>query len=288
MWILYSQISALSEALTNALAKQSMKSFDSIVVTWFWVTSSLLLLGSLVVIIGVPEIHPMFYGVLILRIFLDTVALLLYTKALQLEDISLVTPLFNFSAISTLTFSFMINKQLPTVVGIVGILLIVSGAYLLHYDNKNKGILQPFKNIFKNKGSRYMLASTVLYGIIFSISKVGIEASSWIFYTFASAAGLSISILPIAYVKNKKDVIKILKFRNAIRVLPIGLLDGVKILALMATIKTTFVSYADAANNTSIFYGMFLGKWLFKENITQRIFPILLMFTGLLVLVLVR
>lgn len=286
MWLIYSQISALSEALTNVLAKHSMKKYDSVVVTWFWVTSSLLLLGGLVLFNGIPEIKPLFYTILIARILLDTVALLLYTKALQLEDISLVAPLFNFSAIFTLSASFLINKELPSSVGIIGIVLIVLGAYMLNFERGNRDLLHPFKTILTNRGSRYMVISTALYGVIFSISKVGIESSSLVFYTFASALGLSVTIFPIALWKNKSDVIKILKPKNAFRILPIGLLDGVKILALMATIKTSFVSFADASNNTSVIYGSILGGIFLQEKIRGRMLPILLMCGGVILLVL--
>lgn len=285
MWLLYSQLSALAEALTNAFAKKSMAHYDSVVVTWFWVTSSLFLLGGLAWWMGIPEIAGVFWLVLLARVVLDTCALLLYTKALQLEDISLVTPLFNFSAVSTLTASYFINGELPGVVGIGGILLIIIGAYLLNFEPGNSDVFHPFKSMLKSKGKQFMLSSTVLYGLIFAISKVGIEASSWSFYTFASAAGLSVSILPIAWWKNRADLKRILQPKNAIRIMPLGLLDGVKIVALMLTIKSSFVSYADAANNTSILYGMVFGHLFFKENISRRIFPVLLMGVGMILLV---
>lgn len=285
MWLLYSQISAISEALTNVFAKRAMKRYDSVVVTWFWVTSSLLLLGGVVLVTGIPNVQPVFYAVLAGRIILDTAALLLYTKALHLEDISLVMPLYNFSAVFTLVASFLINRELPGFLGIAGLVCIIIGAYTLHVEKGNQDILHPFKYIFKKKASVYVLISAVLYGVIFSISKIGIQSSSWSFYTFASAFGLSLSILPIALWKKKSDVIAILKPKNAIQIIPVGFLDGVKILALMATIQTSFVSFADASNNTSIIYGALLSSFFFKEKIRERLIPIIIMFIGMVFLV---
>lgn len=285
MWFFYSQISALSETASNLLAKKYMNRYDSAVVTWFWVASSTLFLALLVLASGLPVIQPVFWTVLAIRIVVDTFALLLFTRALQLEDVSLVTPLFNFSAIFSLLFSFLINKEIPSVWGVLGVVLIVLGAYLLNYDATNKNLFHPLIMIFKKKASLFMILSTLLYGFIFSISKVGIAASNLIFYTFAAALGLSITIFCIAYMRNKKDLTTILQPKNALRVLPLGIVDSVKILALMATIQTSYVSFADASNNTSILYNQFFARVFFKENIGGRFFPVLLMFAGLLCIV---
>jgi drug/metabolite transporter (DMT)-like permease len=238
-----------------------MKEFDSTAVTWGWVASSLLLLGGLVAVTGIPELKPVFFMVLAIRILVDTFALLAYSKALQLGDISFIAPLFNFSAIITLLISYAINSELPSLLGISGILLVVTGAYILNFEFGKTDILHPFKNMIKNKASLYMLVSTVLYGVVFSVSKVGIQSSGLIFFTFASALGMSISIFFIAFLKNRSDLFKILKPKNFIKIIPIGLVDGIKILALMATIQTTFVSYADAANSTSTLYTVFWGAF---------------------------
>lgn len=282
MWLLFSQISALTETAATFLAKKTMASYDSAVVSWFWVTTSLLLLGAVVLFTGIPTIQPVFYTIIFLRIVTDTVALLLYTKALQLEEISLVTPLINFSAIFSLFFSFFINKELPSFLGIVGVFLIVGGAYALNFESRDKGFLHPVQNVLKNRGAKFMLTSATLFGFIFTISKIGIESSSLSFYTFSAALGLSFSIFPIAYLRNKKDLFRILSPKNAIKVLPLGLIDGVKILALMATLQITYVGFADAANNTSILYNQAAAKFLLKEKVRERIIPVIIMFVGLL------
>ncbi len=284
MWLIYSQISALSESFTNLLAKKKMTHFDSTAVTWAWVTSSLLLLGSLVLINGVPELTPIFFAVLLSRIFFDTFALLSYSRALQLDDISFIAPLFNFSAIVTVIISFFINSELPGFLGMLGILLVVMGAYVLNFKSGKRDLLHPFKNMLGNKASLYMIISTILYGIVFSVSKIGIQNSNLIFFTFSSALGMSITIFTIAFFKNRSDLLKVMKPKIFVQFIPLGIVDAVKILALMATINTTFVGYADAANSTSTLYTVFLGAFFLKEKIKSRVVPAILMFIGLVLL----
>ncbi|MBP7842783.1 EamA family transporter [Candidatus Woesebacteria bacterium] len=284
IWLIYSQISAISESFTNLLAKKRMKEFDSTVVIWGWVVSSLILLGGLVVATGIPDLKPLFFTALFVRILFDTFALLTYAKALQLGDISFIAPLFNFSAIITLSISYVINSELPSILGFIGILLVVFGAYVLNFESKKNGLLHPFKNMMRNKAAAYMLVSTVLYGIVFSVSKIGIQNSNLFFFTFASALGMSLTIFFIAYFKNRSDLFKIMKPRNFVKMIPIGFVDAIKILALMATINTTFVSYADAANSTSTLYTVFFGAFFLKEKIKGRVIPAIIMFIGLILL----
>lgn len=284
LWILYSQISAVSESFTNLLAKKLMKEYDATIVIWGWVFSSLLLLGGIVLALGIPEVRPLFYLTVAVRVLFDTFALLTYGKALQHGDISYVAPLFNFSAIITVFISYAINAEFPSLLGMLGILLVVSGAYLLNFKLGQADILQPFKNMLKNKAAVYMLVSAVLYGIVFSISKIGIDNSSVSFFTFTSALGMSVTLFCIAYIKNKSDLLRILKPRQFARVIPIGIVDAVKILALMATINLTLVSYADAANSTSTLYSVLWGGIFLGEKIKTRLLPALIMFLGILLL----
>lgn len=121
-------------------------------------------------------------------------------------------------------------------------------------------------NIFRNRGSQYMLISTVLYGFIHTISKVGMEASSVTFYTFAAAFGLMITIFPLAYFRAQKRFYAIFKTKKRDSSCAVRFIDAVKILALMATISTTYVGFADAANNTSILYNQGAAKFFYSKK----------------------
>lgn len=73
---------------------------------------------------------------------------------------------------------------------------------------------------------------------------------------------------------------------NSIKTFPIGLTDAGKILLLMYAITYGFTGFADAANNTSAIYAAFIASLLFKEKIKSRLFAIIIMMIGVVIIIL--
>ncbi len=65
--------------------------------------------------------------------------------------------MLSFTPLFLVFISPLIVGEFPTAKGLIGIILIVVGSYLLNVNLKEKGILFPIKSLMKNKATRYML-----------------------------------------------------------------------------------------------------------------------------------
>jgi uncharacterized membrane protein len=240
----------------------------------------------MVLVRGIPELNQQFYLFLGLRVVLDVFALSFYFFALKEGDISLVIPLSTFSVVFSLLSSAIINYELPNTLGIMGIVVIMIGTYFLNLPNTNrlKNILMPFKLVFSNVAARFILASAFLYGNIYSINKVGMENSSTSFFTFAAAMGLLICFSIGLLFKYKGSIVQHISISQFQKFFPLGIIDGVKIFLFMLAISFTYVSFADASDNTTAIYSTLLAGLVFGEKIKQRLLPILVMVLGVVLI----
>ncbi len=286
--ILFAQGSAIFQSIQNILNKKLVQKEEPFVVIWYTIFMSMFFLVPIVLINGIPEIQADFYVFLAIRLILDVFALSLYFYALRDGDVSLIVPLFTFSVVFSLISSSIINNEMPNIVGILGILTVMAGTYLLNLPDKERGkdLLLPVKLLFKNSSSRLILLSAMLYGIIYSVNKVGINNSSTSFFTFSAALGLLVFFTLAIVFKTRGNIFKEIKLKKFPKFIPLGLLDGVKIFLFMSAVSQTFVSFADASDNTTALYSTVFAGIVFKEQIKNRLLPICVMILGVLLITL--
>jgi len=96
--------------------------------------------------------------------------------AYQKGETSALAPLGNLLPVALLVTSFFILGTLPTVGGLLGIVLVVGGVY---YSSLGKAKLShPFKQLWRSTGSRAMLGCVVLWSIGSSIDALALQHAS--------------------------------------------------------------------------------------------------------------
>lgn len=213
MWLIFSLSSTLFYSITSVLLKVVLQQAKIGVYTLTWVItffSSLLLLPFLY-IYGLPEINPQFWLFLVLHGFFDTASYITYFSALKNTDLSLVapltslTPLFLLFTSPLLTFIFSENssKEIPNLLGILGIISLTTGTYIINLKKK-KGVLYPIKFIFTDNGAIMALLTAFLWSIKNPLAKLlliqltsdnSFQRSS--FFCFSFFLTLSCLILPL-------------------------------------------------------------------------------------------
>ena len=172
IWAIFAILSALFSATYYALIKKLLKDVNQYVLVSGVFLSCSLLLFLTSVIKGIPEIGPVFYASLLATATLNFVATILYLEALKITDLSLSVPMLSFTPIFLIFTSFILLREFPAVFGIAGIFLIVAGSYILNSNKEKTRILDPFKEIFRNKGIFYMLIVAFLYSISSNFDKL--------------------------------------------------------------------------------------------------------------------
>lgn len=283
-WIIYAFIAAFSSGLGYTISKRVLKNQDPLTVLWWNSFFTLPYLILILIFTGIPGINSNFWQIILIIVPIAILIEFLFMKGVKLSPLSLIMPFSAFTPLVVLLSSYIILKERPEILGIFGIIFIVSGIYIINLQGSLK-LLAPFKNIIKEKGALFIIVSAILWGLILPLGKIATSYSSPIFYSVFFMILFNILLFPI-YLKFTKN--KLVNFRNNYKsfLMVGGTTSSVMIFTWLA-ISQGFTSYANAIVNTRILVAVFLGGYFLKEGyLKQRLIAALIVFIGIVLIIL--
>jgi drug/metabolite transporter (DMT)-like permease len=282
-WFLLSITAALTQALNDTISKRffgDITAYEMGLIRLLY-TLPYLLLGHL--LISKPPLDSVFWLCVILGLPMELLAFLCYMKAIKISPLSLTLPFMAFTPAFMIITGNLILEENLSCGGIIGISLIVVGAYLLNLSKIRDQFLAPFKAIFIEKGSRLMLLVAFLYSLTSTIGKLAIKHSSPQFFGFTYFllfAFLVIMIFPMVPNAKFKNIVK-----RPIPALFSGLILITMILCHTFAISMVEAAYMISVKRSSIVFGVLFGALVFKEEkIKDRLLGALIMMAGVLVI----
>jgi len=280
LWIIFSFLVAFFDSLKSVYGKKSVKTIDEYSVSWSLRFFALIFLLPLLFFIKIPDLNDRFWIALFWGGSLNAIATVLSIKAVKHSDLSIVSPIAALSPLFLLITSPIMLGEFPTFPGLVGVVFIIIGSYVLNIKEKKNGFLAPFRALYGEKGPRLMLIVAFIWSITSNIDKIGVQNSSSIFWVIAINAFIAVTMLPIMLYKPKS-------FRNvatSLRVLiPMSLFSVLALIFQMIAINLTLVTYVISIKRTSAIMSVLLGKIIFKEkNIRERLLGVVIMIIGVI------
>lgn len=276
-------LTAFFESMKVIASKRSLKlsGIDEYVVAWSLRIFALPFLLPLLLFVDMPAIGNAFLIALSAGGLLNVAATILYMRAIKLSDISVAYPMITFTPLFMLITSPLILSEFPSISGIIGILLIVFGSYVLNMGERGNGVLSPFRSLLKEKGPRLMLLVAFIWSITANIDKVGVLNSNPLFWIISVNLFVSSVMFPIAYLKIGRDAARIP--RNVKALIPIGLFSALLLIFQMTAITMTLAAYVISVKRTSAIISVILGAVVFKErNLRGRLAGAVMMVLGVL------
>lgn len=278
-WFILSILGALFAATYYASIKRLLKDVDQYILAAGAFLSCFLILFLISIIRGIPEIGSAFYISVLITVMINIIGVIFFYRILKVADLSLVMPMIAFTPLFLILTSFIFLKEAPTVFGTAGISLVVIGSYILN-SNKNKThFLDPFKEIFRNKGTFYVLILAFLYSISVNFDKLVVLNSDPIFGSSMIYLLLGVSFLGISSVKSREK--KIMYRKNLPKFLLLGLTLALVAITINIAYTMQIASYVISLKRLSILFSVFYGGLIFKEkNIPRRGLAALVMLAG--------
>ncbi len=183
------------------------------------------------------------------------------------SDLSLVAPLKSLTPLFMLVTAPVLIGEYASPVGVAGVVVIVSGAYLLS-EPAGVGVLAPYRALLRDRGAREMLLVAVIFSISAVVDKVGVRASGAFTWAAALNGFVAVVLAPIALARARG--------RGGAGTLPRADLAGaaavtaIALAAQMAAITMTAAAYVIAVKRTSVFFAVLAGGLLFGETKTSR------------------
>lgn len=214
----------------------------------------------------------------------------LYSTSLKITEISKTVPLLTITPLFTLIIAMVWLKEFPSLMGICGILVLVSGVYIFNCRKGQGSLFEPFKLIFRDKGALLMFTVALIYGVGSVIDKFVVNHSTPLSVVlFSSAfAGFFQTIYLVA--RDKNNFIQKAKKtigENWKGAMIITLLVYLFNLTEKYGISMTNTAYINALKRTSVFFVVIIAYFVFKERknfIYVLVGTVLMMFGVLLML----
>ncbi|WP_305045204.1 DMT family transporter [Geoalkalibacter sp.] len=286
MWLFLALLTALFESGKDVFGKQGLGAgADPYVMAWAWRLLALPFLLPLLPLALPATLGPHFWPALLAGAALNILAAVLYMKAIAEGELSLSVPLISFTPLFLLLTSPLLLREIPGTSGILGVLLIVAGAYLLNIGQWRRGWREPIRALLRQRSARLMLAVALIWSVSANIDKIGLLNSSPLLWAIAINAAIALGMLPLMVVRRSLGrPSSALPWRS---LLLVGLCGGLATLCQMAAISLAQVPYVIAVKRLSILFTTLAGLFLLGERgLRERLAGTLVMLAGVLVLAL--
>ncbi|MBN1456286.1 MAG: DMT family transporter [Sedimentisphaerales bacterium] len=265
-WLFLSLASGTLVAVRNVFVKTLVFQTDRGVIFYSKYLFVSLFVPFLILLTGIPEIKPVFYYSAIIASILDVIAGWYFLNAIASGELAKTFPLVAFTPIFATVTSFFILGELPSVLGLAGILLIVCGAYLLRAESLRVGVFEPIKLLLKEKGQRHMLIAAFLFSFMAVFFKKAILNSSP-FFAFSTTQLLSTLLLTVLFIKKKKIGVLL---RNTVAnfnmLFILSIVSFFSGLTLFGAFQFGLAAYVVSVKRISILFTVILGYVFFKEK----------------------
>ncbi len=206
--------------------------------------------------------------VLIVSCISTPIETLFYYKAIKQEELSLALPILSLTPILTIGFGMILLHEYPTLLGVLGMLILLLSVYALKLPHAKDGLLEPLRHLAHNPAVRMMGVVALSQGIANILDKTGILNANLYMYALMNYITVTIVLFVIAAVYAKKELLSV---RHHVRpLLVLGVVIAVYTLLNFAAIASGQAAYASAVRSSSVFYSILLGLWIFKEKDAKR------------------
>lgn len=271
---------AVFESFKDVVSKHALKhDVNEYFIAWALRFFTFLLSLPLILFSGIPVLGDKFWLYLFIDSAVSSFITVLYMKAISQSDLSITVPMINFTPIFLLITAPLIVGEFPKPLGLLGVIFIVFGSYVLNIKEMDRGYFSPFQALLKERGPKIMLIVAFLFSFSSPVVKIGVQNSSPFFWTMAVNGMTSFILLPLMLYRNKNPIQHtFLHFKS---LLILGVCSVCLLLFQLYALTLTLVVYAVSVKRLSTMLSVIWGHFILKETgMKQRLPGVLIMILG--------
>jgi len=279
MWYLVAILSGFFMATADAITKKTAKRTDALTLAWVREAYALPFLLPLLFYIDIPALDTTFWITIAICVVMDMASTVLYMRAIQIAPLSLTVPYLGLTPLFLLMIPTLILGEHLSAIGIVGVVFVATGTYILQFDRAKSGWLEPWRAIFQNRGSLYMLIVALCYAVTATIGKLSIQHSSPLFFTIVYFTLLTLGYTPIILYRTEGRLTPL--FGAPGNFFKIGLAMALMAITHFTAIGMIQVAYMISLKRLSLLFAILYGGLWFKEqNLKERLVGGLIIISG--------
>jgi len=297
-WVPIALLGAISQATYSLSVKVLLRRIPPFYLAGYSFLAASLILFSLILFSGIPPLGQDLFPAVAATVTINTVATILFYRALSIADLSLCIPILAFTPIFLILTSFIILGEIPSLAGTIGIFLVAAGAFLLTQTSghgQSDSMVTPLLTLRHDRGVRLMLFVAFLYSLSVNYDKEVVINSSPIFGSALILFLLAIVFLVIAVLTRK---MRMSAAQDSLDPGPIptdprvphspvliygavGMMLAVEGISINTAYTMAIVPYVITIKRLSIFFSvLFGGLLLHEQHIRGRMFGALVMISG--------
>jgi drug/metabolite transporter (DMT)-like permease len=289
-WLLLAAGTAVLYAFHGAWSKRVSTRVGPVLAGWTLFAFSLPLFLVYLALTGVPELGPRFWWVVGGNSLLNLAAATLFLSALRAGDLGITYPLLALTPLFVIPVEWVLLGVLPGPWGVVGIVLMVVGIYLLNFGERRAGLLAPVVALARSPGARLALGVALLWSISGTLDRVAVLESSAAFYGSCLAGALSVLFVPVLWVRGRTTRWGSDEAGTSpagARMLTIhGVLFALMFILQMEALRLALASYVLSIKRTGAILAVLLGWAAFREaSLRHRLLGTAITVAGATVLV---
>lgn len=188
----------------------------------------------------------------------------LYYKALQTEEITLVLPILALGPALTVLWGTVTLHEIPHILGVVGVLCLVFGIYALKIGHAREGILQPIHHLRNNPAIQFMFLVMLSSSFSGILDKVGVINSNAYMYGLINYIAVSTALFIIAFYKSRQHLHQLITHKKSFFI--IGIVIAAYTILNFVALQTGFAGYVGAVRASYILFTMVMGILFLKEK----------------------
>lgn len=264
MWFVLALVAALCQVLRNTVMKRLGHSLDEYINVWGRFTFLLPFAALFVLWKGVPPIKPGFVLACVTFGVCQTISTMALSKALKLAEISMVTALWKVSLLMLVVLGYFTLKETPTALGVSGILISMSGVYLLNVNRAHIAWWAPLAILFTDRGLRYTLLAACFFAPSVVTIKWAMSLSDPYTGTLGGYIAASLIVTPIVLVTSRHHFAEVPRYWKAF--MSFGLFAALTTVSQGTAYLLTLSSYVEAVKQVEILLAMGIGVVMFGER----------------------
>jgi drug/metabolite transporter (DMT)-like permease len=303
-WAFLSGLGACADAAYYIVNKKFLQAVEPNMLAASGFLCSSLFLLAIALIRGISPLGPDFFFAVVATSAINVVGTTLAFRALKSTDLSLAVPMLSFTPLFLLVTAALMLHEIPSVIGIAGIFIIVTGSYILNTAVEDTRLLDPFRAMVSDPGIFSMLVVSFLYAISIGFDKMVVLNSDTVFGSGVVFLILGSAFLVIFLLKRcfgtgmdsgtpARGPAHVASLRSNLSrdLLVAGIIIGVfltlEAIVINAAYLVQIVPYVSAIKRMSILITVLYGTLVFREKeILRRISGAALMVLGVIFILL--
>lgn len=200
---------------------------------------------------------------------LELLAMVMYMSAIREAPLSLTLPYLAFTPALTVFTGYLILGETVSLRGVIGILLVVAGAWLLNLPLRNRPAdfrwWSPFHAMVHQRAARLMLGVASIYAVTAALSKSVLEHGPALTVGPLYFLCVGMGALLLGLIRAPTNSLKALAYRPGWGLLA-GLFMAGMIFSHFLSIGQVEAAYMIAVKRTSLLFGMLYGALWFGES----------------------